>query len=43
MHPENEMKVDELKELLDSKHLKIDVLKLLDHIPVIGQVWDSIF
>jgi len=37
LHPESDLKVDEFQELVKSKDLKIDVLKLLPHIPVIGQ------
>jgi hypothetical protein len=38
LHPEEELKVEAFQELVKSKGLKIDVLKLYPNVPVLGQV-----
>ena len=38
LHPEEDLKIDAFQELVKSKGLKIDVLKLYPNVPIIGQV-----
>lgn len=38
LHPADEMKIADLQKIVESKDVKVDVMKLYPNVPIIGQV-----